>query len=401
MKHSSSRILTTHAGSLPRPNDLIELFLAKATGAIGDDRAIRQRLTSAVAEIVDKQKQLGVDVPDDGEFGKATSESVDYAPWLTYVFPRLNGFSGKVSFTESFRKVSGGITFPGMMERRDFEKFNEFYKDPKANECANLAAVAVPACTGPVSYAGRDAVATDIKNLKAAMSAGGIDEAFMCAASPGVIERFPNSYYPKDEEFLYAIADAMREEYKAIVDAGIVLQIDDPGMPDTWDQANPEPPLELYRKFAQIRIEALNHALRGLPEDRIRYHICWGSWHGPHTTDIPLKDVADLMLTVHAAAYSVEAGNVRHEHEWRLWQSVKLPKDKLLIPGVVSHATNVVEHPELVAERIVRLAKLVGRENVIAGTDCGLGGRIHPLIAWAKLQALTDGAALATKQLWP
>lgn len=400
MRHSSNRILTTHAGSLSRPHDLIELFRARAAGNLKDDRALRERMTSAVAEIVQQQKQAGVDVPDDGEFGKATSESVDYAPWLTYVFPRLNGFSGKVSFTESFRKVTGGITFTGMMERRDFEKFPEFYRDPKANECADLAMRAVPACTGPVSYAGQDAVATDIKNLKAAMSAARIDEAFMCAASPGVIERFPNSYYSKEEEFLYAIAAAMREEYKAIVDAGIILQIDDPGMPDTWDQANPEPPLELYRKFAQVRIEALNYALRDLPEDRIRYHICWGSWHGPHTTDIPLKNVVDLMLTVRAGAYSVEAGNVRHEHEWKVWQSVKLPKDKLLIPGVVSHATNVVEHPEVVAERIVRLAKLVGRENVIAGTDCGLGGRIHPQIASAKLQALRDGAALATKELW-
>jgi len=197
-----------------------------------------------------------------------------------------------------------------------------------------------------------------------------------------------------------ASAEAMREEYKAIINAGIVLQIDDPSLPDNWDMINPEPPLGEFKKFERIRIEALNHALRGLPEDRIRYHICWGSWHGPHTTDIPLKDIVDLVLTVNAGAYSVEAGNVRHEHEWRVWKDAKLPEGKLLIPGVVSHATNLVEHPQVVADRIVRFAQIVGRENVIAGTDCGLGGRIHPQVAWAKLVALADGAKLATSELW-
>jgi len=212
--------------------------------------------------------------------------------------------------------------------------------------------------------------------------------------------RMGDAFYKTQEEFLFASAEAMREEYKAILDVGLVLQLDDPALATDWDMINPEPNIEEYRKFAMVQVEALNHALRGLPQERIRFHLCWGSWHGPHTTDIPMRDIVDLMLTVNAGAYSFEAGNVRHAHEWKVWQDVKLPDDKLLLPGVVSHATNVVEHPELVAERIVRFANLVGRERVIASTDCGLGGRVHPQIAWAKLEALVDGAALATRQLW-
>jgi 5-methyltetrahydropteroyltriglutamate--homocysteine methyltransferase len=240
----------------------------------------------------------------------------------------------------------------------------------------------------------------DIANLKKAMSASGAEEGFMCSIGPGSFARSADVYYKTEEEFLFAAADAMRDEYKAIVDAGIVLQIDDPSLPDNWDMINPEPPLKEFKKFEAVRMEAINHAIRGLPADRIRLHICWGSWHGPHTTDIPLKDIVDLVLSVNAGAYSVEAGNVRHEHEWRVWQEAKLPDDKLLIPGVVSHATNIVEHPQVVADRLVRYAKVVGRERVIAGTDCGLGGRIHSQIAWAKLEALSEGARLASKELW-
>jgi 5-methyltetrahydropteroyltriglutamate--homocysteine methyltransferase len=209
-----------------------------------------------------------------------------------------------------------------------------------------------------------------------------------------------NEYYKNEEELMYACADAMREEYKAIVDAGLVLQLDDPATATGWDMIDPEPKVEDYRKLPMIRVEVLNHALRGLPQDRIRYHLCWGSWHGPHTTDIPMRDIVEVMLAVNAQAYSFEAGNVRHEHEWKVWRDVKLPDDKIILPGVVSHATNVVEHPELVAERILRFANLVGRERVVASTDCGLGGRVHPQIAWAKLEALAQGAALATGQLW-
>ena len=226
------------------------------------------------------------------------------------------------------------------------------------------------------------------------------EEGFITSVAPGSFARRQNQYYKSDEEFLYALADALKEEYKAILDAGLVLQLDDPGLPDNWDMTNPEPALADYKKFAMVRIEALNHALKGLPEERIRYHICWGSWHGPHMTDVPLASIADVLLKVNAACYSVEAGNVRHEHEWKVWRDVKLPAGKLLIPGVVSHATNVIEHPELVCDRILRFASVVGRENVIAATDCGLGGRIHESLAWTKLQALVEGARLASKELW-
>ena len=222
----------------------------------------------------------------------------------------------------------------------------------------------------------------------------------MTSIAPGSASRIGNAYYKTEEEFLFACADAMREEYKAIVDAGLILQLDDPSIAENWDQINPEPTVEAYRKFTMLRVEALNAAIKGLPQDRIRFHLCWGSWHGPHTTDIPMKDIVDVMLAINAGAYSFEAGNVRHEHEWRVWQDVKLPDGRFILPGVVSHATNVVEHPELVAERIVRFANLVGRERVIAATDCGLGGRVHADIAWAKLDALAQGAALASKQLW-
>jgi 5-methyltetrahydropteroyltriglutamate--homocysteine methyltransferase len=232
------------------------------------------------------------------------------------------------------------------------------------------------------------------------LQAAGVEEGFMTAVAPASASRIGNTYYKTEEELLYACADAMREEYKAILDGGLILQLDDPAIAENWDQINPEPSVEDYQKFTMVRVEALNYAIRGLPQDRIRFHLCWGSWHGPHTTDIPMRDIVEIMLAINAQAYSFEAGNVRHEHEWRVWEDIKLPEGKLILPGVVSHATNVVEHPELVADRILRFAKLVGRERVIASTDCGLGGRIHPDIAWAKLDALVQGAALASRQLW-
>jgi 5-methyltetrahydropteroyltriglutamate--homocysteine methyltransferase len=229
-----------------------------------------------------------------------------------------------------------------------------------------------------LSDTGHAAITADIANFKAGLQAAGMTEGFMTSVAPGSASRIGNKYYATDEEFLYACADAMREEYKAIVDAGLILQLDDPAIAENWDMINPAPTVEEYRRFSMQRVEALNHAIRGLPKDRIRFHLCWGSWHGPHTTDIPMRDIVEVMLAVQCQAYSFEAGNVRHEHEWRVWQDVKLPDDKLILPGVVSHATNVVEHPELVAERILRFANLVGRERVIAATDCGLGGRVTP-----------------------
>ena len=222
----------------------------------------------------------------------------------------------------------------------------------------------------------------------------------MTAVAPGSAARFANRYYKTDEEFIFACADALHEEYKAIVDAGLILQLDDPAIAENWDMINPEPTVADYQKFTMVRVEAINHAIKGLPQDRIRFHLCWGSWHGPHTTDIPMRDIVEVMLAINCQAYSFEAGNVRHEHEWTVWEDVKLPDGKLILPGVVSHATNVVEHPELVAQRIVRFANGVGRERVIASTDCGLGGRVHPMVAWAKLEALAQGAALASRELW-
>ena len=257
-----------------------------------------------------------------------------------------------------------------------------------------------PICVGPVTYVGHDAVKTDIANFKAGLAAAGIAEGFMTSVAPGSAARLRNVHYKSDEEFIFACADAMREEYKAIIDAGLVLQLDDPSIAENWDQVNPEPPVAEYKKFAMVRVEALNHAIRGLPADRIRFHLCWGSWHGPHTTDIAMRDIVDVMLAIKTQAYSFEAANVRHEHEYAVWNEVKLPDGKIILPGIVSHATNVVEHPQLVAERILRFAKIVGRERVIAATDCGLGGRVHPQIAWAKLEALSEGAAIASKALW-
>jgi 5-methyltetrahydropteroyltriglutamate--homocysteine methyltransferase len=255
-------------------------------------------------------------------------------------------------------------------------------------------------CTGPITYKGHDLVKRDIENFKAALGGVKPEEAFMPAISPSNVEEWQrNAYYKTGEEYIVAIGEAMREEYKAIVDAGLILQIDDPRLVSYY-LVRPGASIAECRKWANQRVEALNHALRGLPEDRIRYHICWGSWHGPHTTDLPLRSIVDLLLQVRAGAYSIEAGNVRHEHEWKVWRDVKLPAGKILIPGVVSHATNVVEHPELVADRLIRFAEVVGRENVVAGTDCGLGGRIHHQLVWAKLEALVEGARMASRRLW-
>jgi 5-methyltetrahydropteroyltriglutamate--homocysteine methyltransferase len=406
MKRSTDRILTTHAGSLSRPPDLIAINRARAQGESKDDAAYGRCLNGAVAGVVKKQREVGVDIVDDGEFGKPMASNYDYGVWWNYAFARLQGFVPADQVPESQHKKSSvaDVALTTMPNRRDWQKFKEFYQDPESTGTllgsAARRPTRRPVCTGPIKYAGQATIAADIANLKQAMAASGAEEGFMCSIGPGSFARGEDLHYANEEEFVYAAAEAMRDEYKAIVDAGIVLQIDDPSLPDNWDMINPEPPLDEFKKFERVRIEALNHALRGLPADRIRFHICWGSWHGPHTTDIPLMDIVDLVLAVNAGAYSVEAGNVRHEHEWRVWQEVKLPDDKLLIPGVISHATNIVEHPQVVADRIVRYAKIVGRERVIAGSDCGFGGRIHPQLAWAKLAALADGAKLASKELW-
>jgi 5-methyltetrahydropteroyltriglutamate--homocysteine methyltransferase len=403
MKSSTTKILTSHAGSLPRPDALIAANLARAGGAM-DEAQFRAALGAAAIDVVRRQQECGIDIPGDGEYGKAMGHRINYGAWWSYSFQRLKGLELAPDATEfdlpARRHGPGEIVLTSMADRRDRVRFREAYGDPEGGVFMGPQVMRRPVCVGPVSYVGHDAIKADIANFKAGLAAAGIQEGFMTAVAPGSAARLRNTYYKTDEAFMYACADAMREEYKAIVDAGLILQLDDPSIAENWDQINPEPTVEDYRKFTMLRVETLNHAIKGLPQDRLRFHLCWGSWHGPHTTDIPMADIVQVMLAINCQAYSFEAGNVRHEHEYRVWEDVKLPDGKLILPGVVSHATNVVEHPQLVAERIGRFAKLVGRERVIAASDCGLGGRVHPQIAWAKLEALAQGAALASKALW-
>ena len=402
-RQSRDQILTSHAGSLPRPDDLIDANRARESGMATDERRFQDQLRTSVGEVVRLQKQAGIAIPGDGEFGKSMGHKVNYRAWWSYSFQRLGGLelgtSGLYDMPAQ-RSRPGEVVLTSFADRRDRVKFAAAYADPDSGITTGPRAALWPVCVSKLTYTGHAAIQSDIANFKAALQAAGVEEGFMTSIAPGSASRIANRYYKTDEEFLFACADALREEYKAIVDAGLVLQLDDPAIAENWDMVNPEPAVADYKKFSMVRVEALNHALRGLPEDRIRFHLCWGSWHGPHTTDIPMRDVVDVMLAVKCRAYSFEAANVRHEHEWKVWQDVKLPDGKLILPGIVSHATNVVEHPELVAERITRFANLVGKERVIASTDCGLGGRVHPQIAWAKLEALAQGATLATRQLW-
>jgi 5-methyltetrahydropteroyltriglutamate--homocysteine methyltransferase len=394
MKRSVGRILTTHVGSLPRPNDLVELYRDNAP-----DGKLQPHLRSAIAEVVRQQADSGIDIVNDGEFGKAMRRSVDFGAWWSYVYDRLAGFELR---QEQANKGRGAWTF-GSKERKEFAAF---YADDGGMGSAGGAGSSSSrmfglTCTGPIKYTGHAIVAHDIQNLASALGGARVEEAFMTAVSPATMQILPNEYYKSREDYTWALAEAIGEEYKAIVDAGFILQIDDPALVDIYDwwfSLNGD--MAGYRKWAEFQVEAVNHALQGIPEDRVRFHICWGSWHGPHSGDVPLKDVVDLLIKVNAQAYSVEAGNGRHEHEWKVWRDTKLPEGRLLMPGVVSHATNVIEHPELIADRIVRFAQIVGRENVVAGTDCGLGGRVHPQIAWAKLAALAEGAKVATEELW-
>jgi 5-methyltetrahydropteroyltriglutamate--homocysteine methyltransferase len=387
MKRSTDRILTTHVGSLVRPPGLVELMRAKENGQPYDQQELTARVQSSVREVVQKQVETRVDIISDGEYGKPSFSG--------YVNERLSGFE---------RRPRDPNESPLLNWGRDRQLFREFYEE---YDRATGSASGYPVvCTGPIAYQGQAAVQSDIATFKAALTGVSPEEAFIPAVAPGTIElQRRNTYYPTDEAYLFAIAEAMREEYRAIVDAGFILQLDDPRVVTQYGMPDPAPSIADYRKFAELRVEAINHALAGIPSDRVRYHLCWGSWHGPHVTDVPLKDIVDIVLRVHADAYSVEAANPRHEHEWQVWGDVKLPDGKILIPGVVAHTTNLVEHPELIAWRITTYARLVGRENVIAGTDCGFSQgaftpRVHHSIMWAKLQALAEGAALATKQLW-
>jgi len=388
MKRSSNRILTTHVGSLIRPQALQEFLRAKQGGKSYDDKAYQRCLTDSVAEVVQEQADAGIDVVSDGEFGKSIS-------WAQYALERLSGFERRPIKQETTNPFKRGA---------DRTKFSEFYAELDAKEAVSTTTEAI--CVSPIKYTGQAELQRDIDNFKAALKKVKVEEAFLPVAAPAsVIPDRKNEYYKTDEELQAAIADAMRVEYKMIVDAGFVVQLDDARSAVTFDRMVPPASFADYRRWLSQQVDILNHAIAGLPADRIRYHVCWGSWPGPHTSDVPLKDIVDLILKVKVGAYVIEGANPRHEHEWQVWKDAKLGPDQVLIPGVISHATNVVEHPELVAERIVRLARIIGRENIIAGTDCGFAQgpfyrRVHPSVMWAKLQALSEGARIASKELW-
>jgi 5-methyltetrahydropteroyltriglutamate--homocysteine methyltransferase len=402
------RIMTTHAGSLIRPPELLALLAAAERGESVDQQAYTDCLQRAVTDIVRAQADAGIDVVDDGEMGKAT--------WITYLYERVSGLEARMV------SVEGGTILPPSRDRQAFPEFYaehdaEFARqvvnqirmgatdEPAATDGEGAPEAKIWVCTGPITY-DDTALAGDIARLKAALEGVEVTDAFLPVVAPASVYWLHNEHYATDEEFVFAVADALHKEYKGIVDAGFLVQVDDAVLLHEYDSIlSLGGSVEDYRRWAELRVDALNHALTGIPEDRVRYHVCFGSWHGPHAFDPPLKDVIDLVLRVNARYYSIEQANPRHEHEWRLWEDVKLPEGRVLIPGVVTHHTNVVEHPELVAERLTRLAKVVGRESVMGGTDCGFAQgaflqRVHPTIQWAKLRALAEGAELATRQLW-
>jgi 5-methyltetrahydropteroyltriglutamate--homocysteine methyltransferase len=387
MKRSNNRIFTTHVGSLIRPQSLQDFLRSKRAANPYDENAYQKCLTTSVADVVRDQAQAGIDIVSDGEFGKSIS-------WAQYALERLSGFERRPIKQDANPFKRGA----------DRTKFAEFYAELDAKEAVATTTEAI--CVGPIKYTGHAELQRDIDNFKAALKGVKVEESFLPVAAPAsVIPDRKNEYYKGDAELQAAIAEAMRTEYKMIVDSGILLQLDDARSAVTFDRMVPPASFADYRSWLAGQVDILNHAIEGLPPDRIRYHVCWGSWPGPHTSDVPLKDIVDLILKVKVGAYVIEGANPRHEHEWQVWKNAKLAPGQVLIPGVISHATNVVEHPELVAERIVRLAKFVGRENVIAGTDCGFAQgpfyrRVHPSVMWAKLEALSAGARLASKDLW-
>jgi 5-methyltetrahydropteroyltriglutamate--homocysteine methyltransferase len=388
MKRSANRILTTHVGSLIRPQSLQEFLRAKQGGKPYDVKAYQKCLSDSVADIVREQAGAGIDVVSDGEFGKSIS-------WAQYALERLSGFERRPIRQEAANPFKRGA---------DRNRFAEFYAELDAKE--GVATTTDAVCVAPIKYTGQAELQRDIDNFKAALKNVKVEEAFLPVAAPAsVIPDRKNEYYKSDEELQAAIAGAMRTEYKMIVDAGFLLQLDDARSAVTYDRMVPPASFADYRKWLARQVDILNHAIEGLPADRIRYHVCWGSWPGPHTSDVPLKEIVDLILKVKVGAYVIEGANPRHEHEWQVWRNAKLGAGQVLIPGVISHATNVVEHPELVAERITRLARVIGRENLIAGTDCGFAQgpfyrRVHPSVMWAKLEALSEGARLASRELW-
>jgi 5-methyltetrahydropteroyltriglutamate--homocysteine methyltransferase len=392
MKRNSDHILTTHVGSLPRPDELRLMLVAKDEGESYDSAAFEAGVKSAVNDVVRQQRQMGLDIINDGEESKRS--------WSTYARERLGGHAPRPRPAD-YR--------PHAIYGRDAVDFPEYFEmqgpgrgqNTRGGITSSGAAPRFDTCVAPLTYVGQVVLQRDLDNLKAALAQSPAEEAFMSAVSPGTIEHWlHNEYYKSDEEYLYAIAEAMRVEYEAIVDAGYVLQVDDPDLADAW-QIHPEMDVALYKKHAQLRIEALNHALRNIAPDRVRLHVCWGSYHGPHKYDIEMRDIIDVVLMTRAQGFAVEASNPRHAMDHRAWQETRLPDGTILIPGVVGHDSDFIETPELVADRIETYAGIVGRENVIAGTDCGLGPRVgHPKVAWAKFESLVEGARLATRRLW-
>ena len=378
-------------GSLTRPPELIDFLKAIDSGAPYDEAAYEAALSTAIAKVVRQQTDVGIDIVSDGEFSKGRN-------WAFYIHDRLGGIERRPQEATGARRFALG--------GRDREAFPEFYAEYYSSIGLKNHLAFKVVCNGPLRYIGQVAIARDIANLQAAASAARTREAFLPVVSPASsLPDVENEYYPDERALLFALADALNAEYSAVVDAGLFVQIDEGFLPYMYERLVPPMTLAQYRTWAELRIEALNRALHGIPEERVRFHICWGSWNGPHMFDVPLKDIVDLVLEVKAGAYLFEAANVRHEHEWRVWENVDLAPGKILVPGVISHATNVVEHPELVAEKLVRFAKIVGRENIMAGTDCGFSqtwfvNRVHPTIMWAKLKALSDGARLASAELW-
>jgi 5-methyltetrahydropteroyltriglutamate--homocysteine methyltransferase len=388
----AARIPTTHVGSLVRPPELLDFIRARQGGQPYDHEAYERCLTASVADIVRRQAAAGLDVVSDGEFGKSIS-------WSQYALTRLSGFER--------RPATPGAH--GFNRGADRARFPEFYQELDRADgppAAVGASAGTAVCVGPVAYTGQAELQRDIANVTSALAYAGGAEGFLPVAAPSsVIPDRTNEYYGSDEELHAAIAEAMRTEYRAIVEAGLTLQLDDARLAVTFDRMVPPATLGEYRRWAGRQVEIINHALDGIPEERVRYHVCWGSWPGPHTTDVPLEAIVDLIVQVRAGTYLIEGANPRHEHEWRVWETVTLPEGRRLAPGVISHATNVVEHPTLVAERLVRLARLVGRDRVLASTDCGFAQgpfhrRVHPSIMWAKLEALVEGARLASDEVW-
>lgn len=380
----AEKILTTHVGSLVRPDPVVDYVRAIEQGIAVDEKAFEECLTHHIGEVVKRQADTGIDIVSDGEYDK-------FRGWNWYIMDRLVGFEER-----NIKAATGGGA--------DAKKFKEFYEEyfPKQN----ISPRGIITAVDQIQYTGHETIKRTAERLAKSVKHNDVTSGFLPVVAPASAVPFHDKgIYANDEEFLFALADALHEEYSIIIDAGLMVQVDDAFLPYMWDVAFSDKGLKEYKKWAELRIDALNHALKGLPVEKLRYHICWGSFNTPHTTDIPVRDIIDLILKVNVGAYCIEMGNPRHEHEWQIWKDIKLPQGKTLIPGVISHSTNVVEHPELVAERLLRLANLIGRENIMGGTDCGFAQgpfvrRVHPSIQWAKLESLVEGARIASEALW-